>query len=170
MKKNKVHIMPELKIDLKNYSVEISKALAKEVRQEMLESAKEAITLFYLDYTPLSYRRHYYNFMEKSFRGYYKNPHNQIIRGGIELTPYLMDDIYGKKKSHDVTDVVFDLVYSGFHGNMTATGYGQEIPPMKPNPIDIIYKKRRYIVENIRSLKKKVDLKPSEGSYKTLRF
>lgn len=169
MKKNKVHILPELKSDLKDYSAEISRKLAKQVRQELLETAKEAISLFYLDYTPLRYHRHYYNFLEKSFRGYYKNPHNQIIRGGIELTPYLMDDIYGKQ-NHNVTDIVFNLVYSGYHGNISATGYGQEIQPMKPNPIDIIYKKRRYIVENIQSFKKKVNLKPSEGSYKTLRF
>lgn len=168
-RKNKVHISANLKTDLDKFSVEVSKELAKLVRQEMLETAQDAITKFYMDYDPVRYKRHYYNFMENSFRGYYKNPHNQIIRGGIELTPYLLDDIYGKR-NHDVTNVVFNLVYSGFHGNISATGYGQDIPRMSPNPMEIIQKKRKYIVENINLYKNNVFLKASGESYKTLRF
>ena len=80
-----------------------------------------------------------------------------------------IDDIYGKR-NHDVTNVVFNLVYSGFHGNISATGYGQDIPRMSPNPIEIIQKKRKYIVENINLYKNNVFLKASGESYKTLRF
>jgi len=174
-RKNKVHITADLKTDLNKFSVEVSKELAKQVRQEMLETAQDAIARFYASYTPVRYKRHYYNFIKNSFRGYYKNPHNQIIRGGIELTPYLMDDIYSgtskyKEAGGNITDYVFNLVYSGYHGNIPMLGNGGEAPRMEPSPLDLIINKRRYIVENIKTYKHGAFLKASGESYKTLRF
>ena len=169
-RKNKVHITADLKTDLNKFSVEVSKALAKQVRYEMLETAQDAIVRFYADYTPVRYKRHYYNFLENSFRGYYKNPHNQIIRGGIELNPEFMDNIYDKKRTSESTEIVFNLVYAGYHGDITATGHGYEIPPMNPSPLDIINTKHRYIIENIKKYQNGAFLKASGESYKTLRF
>ena len=173
--KNKVHITADLKTDLNSFAVEVSKQLAKQVRQEMLEAAQTAIIKFYTSWSPEKYKRHYYNFMENSFRGYYKNPHNQIIRGGVELTPYLMDDIYKgsskyKEAGGDITEYVFNLVYSGYHGNIPMLGKGGYVVRTEPTPLEIIIKKRNYIVENIKTYKKDAISKANEGSYKTLRF
>lgn len=170
-KKNKIHIAADLKTDIKKFSVEVSKQMAKYIREEMLISAYQSIMAFYSDYKPLSYKRHYYNFLENSFRGYYKNPHNQIIRGGIELTPYMMDDIYKgsddyKKKGGNITDYVFNLVYSGYHGNISMMNRG-DTPRMDPSPLKIILDKRDELIKHIYKFN---NIKPNEGSYKTLRF
>lgn len=170
-RKNKIRITSDLKTDLKTFSTAVSKQLAKYVRDEMLIESYKAIMQFYADYKPKIYQRHYYNFLENSYRGYYKNPHNQIIRGGVELTPYLMDDIYTgtteyKDSGGDITDYVFNLVYSGYHGNMAMMGKG-ETYRMNPSPLEIIQNKRDQIVKEIHKYN---NIKPNEGSYKTLRF
>ncbi len=146
MKKNKITIEKDLIDDLKKYGSSVCISLASQIRDELHETAKYAIEEFYNDYTPLYYKRHYYNFRKKSFYKYYKNPHNSIVRGGIELSYEQMDDIYRAD-----TEYVFDLVYHGFHGDVASFPHSiSNIPPvMNPNPLDILYDKRDYLINNI---------------------
>lgn len=146
MAKNKISITNELIQDLKTYGSAMCVSLATQTRDEMYEEAKYAIDAFYNDYKPLYYRRHYYNFEKNSFQKYYKNPHNSIVRGGVELTPFDLDNIYRADASY-----VFELVYSGQHGNVGAFPHQiNNIPRvMSPSPMEILLDKRDYIISNI---------------------
>ena len=165
MKHNKVELKDELIKDLTKYAVTVAKSLATQVRDEMNETANQAIEDFYDDYTPLFYRRHRYNFMENSFVKYYKNPHNSIIRGGVELTPYNLDDIYRAD-----TEYVFNLVYLGYHGNVNMLPRRVSNVPhiMSPNPLDILLDKRDYLVKNIKNYKSAALEQANNNSYSTL--
>lgn len=166
MKKNKININKDLIRDLKDYSATVCVSLATQVREEMYETAKFAIEEFYKDYTPLYYKRHYYNFRENSFIKYYKNPHNSIVHGGIELTPYELDDIYRTKSEY-----VFNLVYSGFHGNVNMLGSDKitNVPPiMNPSPLDILLDRRDELVKNINDYKGLAMDRANKKSYGTL--
>lgn len=165
MKKSKITIEKDLIDDLKKYASTVCVSLAGQVRDELYETARYAIEEFYNDYSPLYYKRHFYNFKEKSFFKYYKNPHNSIIRGGIELSSEQMDDIYRAE-----TEYVFDLVYHGFHGNVEALPRSiSNIPPvMNPSPLDILYDKRDYLIENIDDYSDVAIEKANKNSYNTL--
>ena len=165
MRKNKINIEKELLNDLKKYASTVCVSLAGQVRDELYETARYAIEEFYNDYNPLYYRRHYYNFMNKSFFKHYKNPHNSIIRGGIELSFEQMDDIYRADKEY-----VFDLVYHGFHGNVEAFPHSISNVPsvMNPSPLDILYDKRNYLVASIDKYSNTAIDKANNKSYTTL--
>ena len=146
MNRNKIVILNDLIQDLKKYSSSICVSLATQVRDEMYDCAKYAINEFYNDYKPLYYKRHYKNFKKNSFRKYYYNPHNSIIRGGVELTPNELNDIYRADKNY-----VFNLVYSGFHGNVSMFPFtvGTVPPIMNPSPLEILLDKRDCLINNI---------------------
>lgn len=165
MEKNKINIEKELVKDLKKYASTVCVSLASQVRDELYETARYAIEEFYNDYSPWNYRRHYYNFINKSFYKFYRNPHNSIIRGGIELSYEQMDDIYKAD-----TDYVFDLVYHGFHGNVGSFLHSiSNIPPvMNPTPLDILYDKRDYLINNINNYTNIAIDKANKVSYNTL--
>lgn len=170
MAKNKINIENDLIKDLKDYATTVSISLATQVRDEINQTAKEAIDAFYNHYRPkngepLYYKRHYYNFRRNSFTKYYKNPHNSIIRGGVELTPYDLDDIYRADSEY-----VFNLVYLGYHGNVGMFPHKvTNIPPvMTPSPLDIILDKRDYIVKNINDYKQTAIDKANNKTYSTL--
>ena len=167
MAKNKIHIDNDLIQDLKKYSSSICVSLATKVRDEMHKEAQYAIEEFYNDYEPIYYKRHYYNFRKNSFKKYYKNPHNSIVRGGIELTPYAMDDLYRAEKEY-----VFDLVYLGYHGHVQSFPHAiSNVPPrMKPSPYDILLRKRRDLIKNISDYKDEAIDKAIKKTYKTLLF
>lgn len=150
MIKNKIHIDNDLIQDLKKYSSSVCISLATQVRDEMYKEAQFAIEEFYNDYEPLYYKRHYNNFRKNSFEKYYKNPHNSIVRGGIELTPYNMNDLYRAD-----TEYVFNLVYLGFHGNVNMFPHNiYNVPPtMNPSPLDILLDKRESLIKNINDYK-----------------
>ncbi len=144
----KAKINKDLENEIMNYAKAVARKTAGMIRDELTEIAKDAIDAFYSDYDPKFYRRHFYNFKEKSFRKYYSNPHNKVYTGGVELTPNLLDEIYS-----DDADEVFDSVYAGFHGPV---GYsvndikGQRHPRrMYPSPMDLILDKREEIIDNI---------------------
>lgn len=158
-KKAKININNKLKEELEKYSNSFIRGIVQEVKEELTKTAYNAITRFYTSWTPKYYNRHYYNFMNYSFKGYFKSPHNTIIRGGVELTPYRMKDIY-----EDSTQEVFDLVYHGFHGMAGITN--SNIPKMDPSPIELIYLRRNNIVNNI-GMYKKYGYSNLGGSYKT---
>ena len=150
MVNNKVTIEKDLIQDLRKYASSICTSLASQVRDEMHKEAQYAIEEFYNHYDPLYYNRHYYNFKKNSFEKYYKNPHNSIVRGGIVLTPYALDDLYRADKEY-----VFNLVYLGFHGNVKMLPHEiHNTPPvMNPSPLDMLIDKRDFLVDNIEDFK-----------------
>lgn len=168
--KNKIHISSNLVADLQQYTKNVAKGMSMYVRDELTKTTRDAIEKFYSSWTPHTYNRHYYNFLENSFRPYYKNPHNTIIRGGVELTPYLMDDIYysiakNSKSKYEstpgidsnepkLTDYIFNLVYMGYHGNISMLNSNLSVARMSPSPYDLIMDKRDYLLNNIQSIKK----------------
>lgn len=170
-KKTKVTISKDLIKDLKKYSEKFCVGMATQVRDDLTEQTVFAIGKFYMDYKPKYYKRHYYNFMDNSYKKYYSNPHGHIIRGGVELSYMFMDDIY-----QDDTEEVFDFVYHGFHG--VASAFDKQNNPiagkrtipsvMKPSPLDIIYNRRKYIISNINEFTNKAYEKAKSYNYDTL--
>ena len=156
MAKNSVDIS-DLREYLENYSKEVCRVTAANIRDELTETAFNAIVQFYESYSPKSYQRHYYNFLEKSFRKYYSNAHGNIFRGGVEFTPQLMDDIYQSSKGYSsaqVTEQVFDTVYAGFHGVASTQIYAGDAPRyipsvMNPSPMELVISKRDDIENNL---------------------
>lgn len=157
--KNKINISNTLQKELSDYTTKFCKNIATIVRDELTNTTMNAIAYFYTSWTPKTYERHYYNFMDYSFKKYYANPHNSIIRGGVELTPYRMKNIY-----EDPVSEVFDLVYHGFHGASAAINGNS--PIMKPHPLDRIINYRDAIVKNI-SLYEIYGYKNASGKYNT---
>ena len=168
MNRNKIYIDNALIKDLQTYASSVCVSLATTVRDELYEEAKLAIDAFYEDYTPLYYKRHKYNFKKNSFIKYYKNPHNSIVCGGIELTPNELDDLYRAEPEY-----VFDLVYLGYHGNVELLTPYQKInnipPVMEPGPYEILLDKRDWLVKNINNYKILAVNKAKEKQYTTLR-
>lgn len=149
MAKNKIHIegLNKLEEKAKKYVQNICRITAGTIRDELTKETASAIAAFYADYTPKYYRRHFYNFQNNSFRKYYSNKHGSVYYGGVKLTPSRMADIY-----QNPTEEVFDFVYHGFHG--VSSGFVSPktfsvTPVMKPSPLELIYKKKDYIVNNI---------------------
>lgn len=127
---------------------------------------------------PFYYKRHYTNLLKKSFRKIYPDfsSSRRTIRSGIELTPYNMDNIYShgvtsqKGKEYyntdpNLTNLVFNLVYSGYHGNPAMFGTGIATYKMSPSPLEIILKRRTSIVNNIESYLGNVKV---DGGYTTI--
>jgi hypothetical protein len=168
MAKTKVIIEKGLIKDIERYTLEVRKAVAHKVEDEMEKAHVEAMTRFYRDYTPVRYKRHYYNFNSNVYRRYYKNPHNKIIWGGIEISNEYLDRIYRGQLAGqgvvDSTDIVFDLVYlQGMHGNFPRKDTG--VVPQSEPPIQILYKKRDDIVKNIQSFSRDCFGKAKGGAY-----
>lgn len=144
------------------YASNVARSVAGQIRDDLFDEAKLAIEAFYNSYSPKYYRRHYYNFYNKSFKKYYSNAHGTIYRGGIELTPENLDSIYRAS-----TDLVFDTVYAGLHGpadfgvgwgrthddlkNFSPMGTGEGISGGSAVPMEMIEKKRDYIVDHIQA-------------------
>ena len=147
------------------YSKRVLSAAGAKIRDEMFKVAKTAIVQFYKSYPkngePLYYHRYYKNFMaypgdikknEKAFRKIYDNKHGNIVYAGIELTPSLMDPVYGSRKRPTPTQEVVDTVFAGFHG---PAGMFYEpktfstIPPrMVPSPRQQLLDKRQEIIDH----------------------
>lgn len=146
------------KRDVEKYRNNIARFVAESVRDEMMETAYNAILDFYDSYTPAKppkgYRRHYYNFKEKSFRPYFKDHGNGRATGGIVLSPEEMDDIYRASRVAGLgTEFVFNLVYEGYHGWDVSTsaeeatgGFGTR---MQPTPYEILEAKYKEIKNNL---------------------
>ena len=156
----------EIKSDLKKYLGAYLSGTAGKIRDELTQEAHDAIELFYASYTPVSYRRHYYNFRTKSFEKYYSNAHGTVFRGGVTLTPDKMDDIY-----QDPTLEVFDSVYAGFHGVAAMFVSPKSFfvtPHMDPSPIEMIYAKQRYISRHIEEYTKAGLAKAKKQKYSVI--
>lgn len=163
-KKNSVEIdFGSLEADLRKYANNVCRNAASEIADELTKEALSAMGAFYSDYTPKQYNRHYYNFMNRSFRRYYKNPHNRIYKGGVEYTPGAMDNIY---RGYSPMEVYISVVEQGSHGP-----YGLTIvPPMKESPMEMVLNKRDEIEKNIQSYINRAKSKAQKEGYTTLEF
>lgn len=161
IKKNKVVVTSDLIYDLRKYAENFCVGMATQVRDDLYMQTTFAIGTFYMNYKPNYYKRHYYNFMDKSYKKYYSNPHNHLIRGGVELSYEYMDDIY-----QDDVKEVFDFVYHGFHGVSSVIHKTPTV--MKPSPLDIIYKRRTYILNHLDRFYNKSYDRANSYVYKTI--
>lgn len=185
-KYNTVFIDNELMKELDKYATNYSIGMSQEISKELTETTQKAIDLFYDDYIPIGYNRHYDNFKKRSFKKYYENKHGSIIRGGVQLSSERMinyywsfsqkgNNYYPAGSSSNLTDYVFNLVYSGYHGNIGMifgqngenAQYDVNIPPrMNPSPLEIIINERDKMINNVYKYKKYGIIKARQDSYK----
>ena len=122
-------IFNDLKSDMKLMSHTISSDLAHQISDKMADEYQYVIDRFYSEYDPEHYVRHADRGMKpgllKTFRKYYKNPHNTIYYGGIEITSDGMYDDY-----RDSKDDVLASFLSGYHGREIA-GIKSSLLPYK---------------------------------------
>lgn len=156
--KNKVEITKGLESDLKKYLEQYCVGMATFVRDDLTQEARVSILDFYADYTPKIYNRHEENFQKHSFEKYYKNPHGQIVRGGVKLSTEDMAPVY-----QDPLYEVFDIVYAGFHGPSSAIKGNP--PRMVPSPMERILDRQSYLIGNIGSFKSYGEDRANKGSY-----
>ena len=132
--------------DIKNYSSNVAKFAAIEVRDELAQVAHDAIESFYNDYEPEEYYRNYYNFKKKSYSKYYHDSHGTTFSGGIEFTPEEMDELYihdtrspfAKHATYGApAELVFEKVMEGWHGLSTPYNIAEQ---MNPTPMEMINK------------------------------
>lgn len=155
MAKKKNVSWDDVERDLKKYFGNLLAGAAGKIRDDLTQEAFNSMASFYTDWAPRYYKRHYYNFMENSFKKYYSNPHGTIYRGGVKLTPENMDNIYQKRKDmspQEATYEVFETVYHGFHGmaSMFVSPHSFKVTPvMVPSPLERIKAKRDYIADHL---------------------
>lgn len=140
MGKKKNASWSDVEKDLKKYTRNVLYNAAKQVQKELSEEATWAIANFYQDYSPKTYKRHYYNFMDNSFEEYYSNAHGNIYRGGIQFTIDEMDELYNYPVKN-----VFETVYDGWHG---LPGEWSPTEQMSPTPMERILQKQQEIIDN----------------------
>ena len=165
-KKNSILI--DIAKEINEYSRDIAKQMAIYTRDELMKEAQRAIKIFYNHYSPIYYYRHKpigYN-INKSFRKYYANDHNIVYKGGIELSSNWMNDIYRADK-----DYVFNLVFSGYHGNVTMLPFPifHTPPIMSPSPLDIILIKRDKLRKDAQKNANKIAHSLHKSSYKYIK-
>ena len=124
-----MNFMDSLKSDVKMLKHGLSSSLAHKISDEMAQEYQYVIDKFYSEYDPEYYKRHSERGMrpglEKTFKKYYKNPHNSIYYGGIEITSDAMYDDY-----HDPKNKVLGSFLDGYHGRASA-GIESSILPYK---------------------------------------
>ena len=127
--KIKMDFIDALESDVKMLSHALSSNLAHKISDEMAQEYQYVIDRFYSEYNPEYYKRHFDRGMkpglQKTFKKYYKNPHNTIYYGGIEITSDNMYDDY-----HDSKDAVLSSFLNGYHGRSSA-GIESSLLPYK---------------------------------------
>ena len=122
-------IMSDLESDIKLMSHTISSDLAHQISDKMAEEYQYVIDRFYSEHDPKHYTRHADRGMtpglQKTFKKYYKNPHNTIYYGGIEISSDYMYNDY-----HDSSEEVLSSFLSGYHGREIA-GIKSSLLPYK---------------------------------------
>lgn len=119
----KMDFIDNLKNDLRKYSHTISSSLAHTMQEELEKEYNYIIEEFYDEYTPRFYKRHpMSNYLGESrsglgrtYKRYYKNSHNSIYYGGIEITAENMHMDY-----HDSPSDVLNSFLNGYHGRASA--------------------------------------------------
>ena len=116
MAKNKVNIkmdfIDKLEADIKKLSHSVNSSLAHTMSKELEKEYNYVINNFYNEYTPKYYQRHNPGGLYKTYQRYYKNPHNRIYYGGIEITEDKMYDDY-----HNSRIDVLNSFLNGYHGH-----------------------------------------------------
>ena len=122
-------ILRDLKSDIQMMSHVVSSDLAHQISDKMAEEYQYVIDRFYSEYNPEYYVRHSERGMNpglnKTFKKYYKNPHNTIYYGGIEITSDNMYDDY-----RDSKEKVLSSFLAGYHGRPSA-GIESSLLPYK---------------------------------------
>lgn len=112
-------ILRDLNSDIKQMSHVVSSNLAHKISDEMAQEYQYVIDRFYSEYDPEYYVRHAERGMKpglnKTFKKYYKNPHNTIYYGGIEIISDNMYDDY-----RDPKEKVLSSFLDGYHGRPSA--------------------------------------------------
>ena len=112
-------ILRDLSSDIKLMSHTVSSNLAHKISDEMAQEYQYVIDRFYSEYDPEYYVRHSERGMKpglnKTFKKYYKNPHNTIYYGGIEITS---DNMYNDYR--DPKEKVLSSFLNGYHGRQSA--------------------------------------------------
>lgn len=125
----KIDFMDALKNDVNMLSHALSSSLAHKISDEMAEEYQYVVERFYSEYDPEYYVRHSGRGMRpglnKTFKKYYKNPHNTIYYGGIEITS---DNMYNDY--HDSKEKVLSSFLDGYHGRPSA-GIESSLLPYK---------------------------------------
>lgn len=113
--------------DLQTIGNQVAKDMAIKYRDMLCEEYENAVDdIFYNAYTPKYYKRIYSlggsnSGGSRSYAPFYKNPHGNIIRGGIEFTSERMKKhSHINKKGEEITtdnDYILSLALSGYHGN-----------------------------------------------------
>ena len=95
---------------LQNIGNQIAKKMAIKYREMLCEEYTRSVDdLFYDAYEPKVYKRTYS--LKNSYRPFYKNPHGNIVRGGVEFCSDKMGE-------HEVdNNYILGLALSGYHGN-----------------------------------------------------
>lgn len=125
----KIDFINALKNDVNMLSHALSSSLADKISDEMAEEYQYVIERFYGEYDPERYVRHSKRGMipglYKTFKKYYKNPHNTIYYGGIEITSENMYNDY-----RDSKEKVLSSFLNGYHGRPSA-GVESSLLPYK---------------------------------------
>ena len=142
--KFKMDFMDALNSDVRMLSHALSSSLAHKISDEMEQEYQYIIEKFYSEYNPEYYVRHSERGMNpglnKTFKTYYKNPHNTIYYGGIEITSENMYNDY-----HDSKEKVLGSFLDGYHG-APSVGIRSSLLPYK-----YMLKVRERLIRDIRS-------------------
>jgi len=92
-----------------DYAKRVVSATARIVRGDIVKAYVEAIEMFYGDYTPSVYQRHWQ--LRNTYQPLYKNAHGLIAYAGITITAAGMGSVY-----HDPPATVLNMSLQGMHG------------------------------------------------------
>lgn len=153
--------------DLNEYSRNVAKYAAIEVREELYKTAQQSIEYFYATYTPGDYYRRKAEYLitngnneieeesdftyvrtynlKRSYKKWYHNNHDKVFTGGVILSPEFMDDIYRGSR-----ELIFDLAYAGYHGLDSFLQPQRPSAPFgvtSPSPMEMIENKANEIIK-----------------------
>ena len=144
---------------LKKEVQERARKATSKIADELVLETKMALAYFYNSYKPTRYTHRQQSILSTGFKRYYKNPHNKIYYGGVELTPEANSGSYHANYYPDhraiAPNYIADLIYEGRHGatemfpewvRAHITNYP---PQMSPSPRERIEEKLEKIKENI---------------------
>ena len=119
------HIDDKLRKNLEYFGQEKAKKLAQEARERLSEHYVSLIDWYYSDGEPYYHRTFG---LYKSFKKYYKNSHNSIYYGGVEITADKMNDYPSLNgEGFSAKSLMEKFIYNSsgtWHGGDWHGGYG----------------------------------------------
>lgn len=97
---------------VESFAINLSRNIAQEVRDAMLEKAKIVLGDYYNAYDPEYYHRTS-QLYRSSVQGYYHSPHGTISKGGIDFHP---ENLSYPPKHKFSGEQVIEQFFEGFHG------------------------------------------------------